>query len=64
MRKPRLLLITLLKCELKPIDVRVYQALFSAEQSPRLKRIFPDGVCDYGKPGVGQVPLRGTYQAY
>jgi hypothetical protein len=27
----------------------------------RLEAIFPNGVCDYSKPGVGQVPLRGTY---
>jgi hypothetical protein len=29
-----------------------------------MARIFPDGVCDFTKPGVEQVPLRGTYQRY
>jgi hypothetical protein len=26
-----------------------------------LKAAFPNGVCDYSKPGVGQVPLAGTW---
>ena len=30
----------------------------------RLKAVFPTGVCDFTKPGVGQVPLKGTYQRY
>ncbi|EPX62728.1 hypothetical protein D187_008916 [Cystobacter fuscus DSM 2262] len=53
-----------LKCRLKPIDFRSYSVAFSAEQQARLRRIFPEGVCDYIEPGIGQVPLKGTYQAY
>jgi hypothetical protein len=53
-----------LKCQLKPIDFADYQAAFSDEQKARLKRTFQEGVCDYSKPGVQQVPLKGTYQAY
>jgi hypothetical protein len=53
-----------LKCRLKAIDFRAYKAAFSAEQQARMRSIFPEGVCDYSKPGVGQVPLKGVYQAY
>lgn len=53
-----------LKCQLKPVDFGDYEVEFSTEQQARLKRIFPGGVCDYSKPGVEQVPLKGTYQTY
>jgi hypothetical protein len=49
------------KCQLKRIHVNDYAAVFTAEEQARLKSIFPDGVCDYSKPGVGQRPLAGTY---
>jgi hypothetical protein len=29
-----------------------------------MKAAFPTGVCDFSKPGVGQVPIKGTYQKY
>jgi hypothetical protein len=41
-----------------------YKVKFSAAQLARLKAIFPTGVCDFSKPGVGQVALKGTYQRY
>ena len=51
-----------LKCQLKPIDYADYGAAgFTAPQKTRLEALFPQGVCDYGKPGVGQARLRGTY---
>lgn len=53
-----------LKCRLKPIDFRGYKVAFSADQRARMLRIFPQGVCDYSKRGIGKVPLKGTYQAY
>ena len=49
------------KCQLKPINVDEYQVRFTADQATRLKRIFPSGVCDYTIPGIGQVPLAGTF---
>jgi hypothetical protein len=52
----------ILKCQLKPVDAREYKAKFSADELKRLRTIFPGGVCDYSKAGVGQVPLAGTYQ--
>ena len=53
-----------LKCRLKPIKAADYKVKFSAAQMARLKAIFPRGVCDFSKPGVGQVALKGTYQRY
>ena len=53
-----------LKCALKPVSAADYKATFSAAQLARLKAIFPAGVCDFSKPGVGQVALKGTYQRY
>ena len=41
-----------------------YKASFTAEQAARLKRIFPAGVCDFSKRGVGQVKFGGTWQRY
>ena len=53
-----------LKCRLKPIDPADYRATFTDAQKARLARIFPSGVCDFSKPGVEQVALKGTYQRY
>jgi hypothetical protein len=51
-----------LKCQLKAIDYADYgSAAFTTAQKTRLETLFPQGVCDYGKAGVGQAPLRGTY---
>lgn len=53
-----------LKCQLKPIDYSEYKASFSDAQKARMAAIFPAGVCDFSEPGLGQVPLKGTYQRY
>lgn len=53
-----------LKCQLKPIDYRDYKVTFSEAQKARMASIFSSGVCDFSKPGVGQVPLKGTYRRY
>jgi hypothetical protein len=29
-----------------------------------MKKIFPDGVCDWSKPSVGYSLIKGTYQKY
>ncbi len=54
----------IIKCQLKPINFADYKALFNDAQKTRMKAIFPAGVCDYSKPGVGQGPIKGTYQRY
>jgi hypothetical protein len=53
-----------IKCQLKPVNFADYKVKFTPEQQARMKAIFATGVCDYSKPGVGQVALRGTYQKY
>ena len=42
-----------LKCQLKPIDPKAYASFTPAELEP-LRTIFPGGVCDFSKAGVGQ----------
>jgi len=54
----------IIKCQLKPIRMSDYKVTFTAAQQAKLRTIFPRGVCDYSKPGVGQVALRGAYQRY
>lgn len=43
-----------LKCQLKDIDYEEYAVSFNAEEKARLEAIFPDGVCDWDRPGVHQ----------
>jgi hypothetical protein len=54
----------ILKCQLKPIDFSEYHAAFDPEQKARLKMIFPNGVCDWSKPGVEQQKPIGTWLRY
>jgi hypothetical protein len=42
------------KCKLKPLDRDDYSVTFTDPQFTQLQAIFPDGVCDYSKKGVGQ----------
>ncbi len=45
----------ILKCELKPLNSADYAPLvLSSAQLDRLHAVFPDGVCDWDQPGVGQ----------
>ena len=45
----------ILKCQLKPLDTADYGSVtFSPAQLARLNAAFPEGVCDWSKPGVGQ----------
>jgi hypothetical protein len=53
-----------LKCVLRPIDVSEYKQTLTPDQIGRLKTIFPDGVCDYARPGVEQRRLTGTWKTY
>jgi hypothetical protein len=44
-----------LKCQLRPLNRADYNPIgLSDAQFNRLKAVFPDGVCDFSKPGVGQ----------
>ena len=53
-----------MKCQLKPINFSEYKVAFTDAQKGRMKTVFPTGVCDFSKPGVAQVPIKGTYQKY
>ena len=53
-----------LKCALKPVDPNDFSVSLSTEQLGALRQVFPEGVCDYSKPGIGQVPLAGTWAVY
>jgi len=54
----------ILKCTLKPVRLNDYPASLSSAQFGDLQRIFPEGVCDWSKPGIGQVPIAGTWAFY
>jgi hypothetical protein len=48
------------KCQLKPLafsDAGYGGAQFTDDQRARLQAVFPDGVCNWNVPGVGQVPV-------
>lgn len=45
-----------LKCRLKPLDVRETDLVITHAQHLQHRAIFPDGVRDYSKPGIGQRP--------
>jgi hypothetical protein len=56
----------ILKCQLKPLVFTDYTGItFTAGQQTRLNAVFPNGVCDWSKPGVGQQDPIGplTYTA-
>ena len=45
----------ILKCQLKAINLADYTGItFTPTQQTRLNAVFPGGVCDWTKPGVGQ----------
>jgi len=45
----------ILKCQLKPVAAADYlPATLTGAQMARMQVVFPGGVCDWGKPGVGQ----------
>jgi hypothetical protein len=50
-----------LKCQLKPITASDYQQPITAAQLASLQVAFPQGVCDFSKPGVEQQGLSGTW---
>jgi hypothetical protein len=54
---------TMLKCELKAVDRRDYQARLTDAQLAGIKAAFPSGVCDYTRKGVA-VRAPGTWLSY
>jgi hypothetical protein len=53
----------IIKCRLHA-PVRSDYPGFTDAQWSRLRTVFPGGVCDWSKPGVGQQPLAGTWQSF
>jgi Tannase-like family of unknown function (DUF6351) len=45
------------KCQLKPIDMADYRVSFTSAEITRLHNVFPQGVCDWSKPGVNQTDV-------
>ena len=54
----------IIKCQLKSVDPDDYAVGFSASEMYRLRRLFPDGVCDWTQPGVGRTGLKGTWLTF
>jgi hypothetical protein len=54
----------IVKCQLKPLDYADYKVTIDAGQWARLQTVFPNGVCDWNKPGVEQQPLKGTWLSF
>jgi len=53
-----------IKCRLRAVHARDYRGHLTDAQTARLRRIFPDGVCDWDARGVGQVPMAETWIDY
>ncbi|MCZ2077854.1 MAG: DUF6351 family protein [Bryobacterales bacterium] len=53
-----------LKCQLKPVDAASYSVAFTEMEQERLRSVFPDGVCDWSKPGMEQQKPLGTWLRY
>jgi hypothetical protein len=43
-----------LECQKKPLDRADYPVTFTADEWAALSAAFPEGVCDYSKPGIAQ----------
>jgi Tannase-like family of unknown function (DUF6351) len=53
-----------LKCSLKPLSAADYTRSLSVGQLQRLRKVFPTGVCDYTRPGIGQEIVKATWQLH
>jgi hypothetical protein len=53
-----------LACELVPVDPDSYGVDLDDEQVERLRRTFPEGVCDWSDRGRGQQEIDGTWQVH
>jgi hypothetical protein len=53
-----------LKCQTQSLSDADFAQDLSSAQLQALQRVFPEGVCDWTKPSVGQVPLSGTWISF
>jgi len=54
----------ILKCQLKPVDPADYREPLTDDQLAQLREIFPEGVCDYRRPGIEQQLISATWLSY
>jgi hypothetical protein len=54
----------IVKCRLKPVEEADYRVAMTGAERKRLRAIFPDGVCDWSRPGVSQQSPAGTWQGF
>ena len=52
---------TTVKCQLKPVTVTDYAVTFTPAELVRLNTIFPQGVCDWTKPGMSETPIDDSW---
>jgi hypothetical protein len=52
------------KCALKALDLKDYRQPLTDAQRARLEKVFPQGVCDFSRPGVGEMVVRQTWMSY
>jgi hypothetical protein len=52
------------KCALRPLRSEDYTAAFTPAEWAQLTEIFPEGVCDYARPGQAQGPLAGEWVSF
>ena len=55
------LLDDIVKCHLRPLDPDDYPVPLGREEWDRLEAIFPEGACDWSRPGIGQEPQVGFW---
>jgi hypothetical protein len=53
-----------IKCSLRPLDRDVDGDGLDEEQWARMETTFPDGVCDWSRPGVGEVQRSRTWLSF
>jgi hypothetical protein len=53
-----------LKCQTRPLTDAEFAADLDPAQLDAMQRVFPEGVCDWTKPSVGQVPMSGTWLSF
>ena len=54
----------IVKCQLKPLARADYAVSFSDEQWATLQTTFPNGVCDFSRPGVNQGPPKARWLTF
>ncbi len=54
----------IISCQLKPVDPDDYQVSFTPGQLGQLRRVFPDGVCDWSRPDKHNAAYQGTWLSF